>query len=88
MEAFELQPAGVDLDLEVLEVALQRFPLLAGGTPSETAASLGTGFLFKDGMGGIDASLERVSRSEGSAFTEKAWLLSITASLRPNRRSR
>ena len=64
------------------------FPLLAGGTPSETAASLGTGFVFKDGMGGIDASLERVWRSESSDFTEKAWLLSVTASLRPNRRSR
>ena len=67
--------------------------LLASGCagpprPSETAASLGTGFLFKDGMGGLDASLERVWRSESTDFTEQAWLLSVTASLRPNRRSR
>jgi hypothetical protein len=64
------------------------FPLLAGGHPSETSASIGTGMTFREGMGGLDASLERVWRSEGSAFQERSWLFSLTATLRPNRRSR
>jgi hypothetical protein len=64
------------------------FPLLAGGHPKETAASIGTGMTFREGMGGLDASFERVWRSEGSAFQERAWLFSLTATLRPNRRTR
>jgi len=64
------------------------FPLLSGGRPSETSAALGTGMTFKEGMGGIDASLERVWRAEGSDFSERSWLFSLTATLRPNRRSR
>ncbi len=64
------------------------FPLLSGGHPSENSVSLGTGMTFREGMGGIDASLERVWRSEGSDFSERAWLFSLTATLRPNRRSR
>jgi hypothetical protein len=64
------------------------FPLVAGGHPSETSASLGTGVTFREGMGGLDASVEHVWRSEGSAFKERAWLFSLTATLRPNRRTR
>jgi hypothetical protein len=43
---------------------------------------------FREGMGGLDASVEHVWRSEGSAFKERAWLFSLTATLRPNRRTR
>lgn len=64
------------------------FPLITGEHPSETSASLGTGMTFREGMGGIDLSLERVWRKEGSSFSERAWLFSLTASLRPNRRTR
>lgn len=64
------------------------FPLTPGDAPSETSASLGTGITFRDGMGGIDLALERVWRGDDSDFTERAWLVSFTATLRPNRRSR
>jgi hypothetical protein len=64
------------------------FPLVVGNDPKETVASVGTGFLFAKGQGGADLSLERVWRSDGGAFSEHAWLLSLTATLRPNRRTR
>ena len=64
------------------------FPATAGGEPSEHAVTLGTGLTVRDGMGAFDASLERVWRSEADDLNERAWLLTITASLRPNRRAR
>jgi hypothetical protein len=64
------------------------FPLAASEAPRETSVALGTGVTFRDGMGGIDAAFERVWRSEGTDFSERAWLFSLTATLRPNRRSR
>jgi long-subunit fatty acid transport protein len=81
------RPARYPIRFGVRHLTLP-FPLVTGGHPSETAASVGTGMTFRDGMGGLDASFERVWRSEGSAFTERAWLFSLTASLRPNRRTR
>jgi long-subunit fatty acid transport protein len=64
------------------------FPLVDGDDPTETVASLGTGFLFAQGMGGADLALERVWRSDGGDFRERGWLFTMTATLRPNRRSR
>jgi opacity protein-like surface antigen len=64
------------------------FPLVDGDDPTETIASVGTGFLFAQGMGGADLALERVWRGDGGDFSERGWLFTMTASLRPNRRSR
>ena len=68
--------------------ALLPFPLAAGHDPKETVASFGTAFLFAQGKGGADLTLERAWRSDGNGFTEHAWLFTLTATLRPNRRSR
>jgi hypothetical protein len=64
------------------------FPLQTGEMPVETNVALGTGFLFAQDMGGVDLALERVWRNEASAFEERAWLLTATATLRPGRRGR
>ena len=64
------------------------FPLVAGHDPKETVASLGTAFLFAQGKGGADLTLERAWRSDGNGYTEHAWLFTLTATLRPNLRSR
>lgn len=64
------------------------FPLTGSDQPKETLASLGTGILFAQGMGGADFSFERAWRSDGNKFSEHAWLFSVTASIRPNRRTR
>ncbi len=61
------------------------FPLESGEMPTETSASAGTGFLFGGGKGGADISLERVWRKEANSFEERAWLLTVTATLRPGR---
>ena len=82
-----LRPAHLPLRFGLRRTTLP-FPATSDGDPAETAATLGTGFSFRDGMGTIDGSLERVWRSEGSGLSEHAWLFTPTASLRPNRRSR
>ena len=82
-----LRPAHLPLRFGLRRTTLP-FPATAGGDPAETAATLGTGFSFRDGMGTLDASLERVWRSEGNDLAEHAWLFTVTASLRPNRRAR
>jgi hypothetical protein len=65
------------------------FPLETGEMPTETSLAFGTGFLFGRGdRGGADVTLERVWRAEGNSFEERAWLLTVTATLRPNGRSR
>lgn len=81
------QPSRLPLRFGVRHTTLP-FPAATGGDPAETAATLGTGFSFRDGMGALDASLERVWRSEGNGLAEHAWLFTLTASLRPNRRAR
>ena len=63
------------------------FPLTAGTDPKETVASFGSGFLFARGQGGADITVERAWRGDGT-FSEHAWMLSVTATLRPNRRQR
>lgn len=64
------------------------FPLLAGTTPQETVASLGSGFRFARGLGGADLTLERAWRGDGGDFSEHGWLVTLTASLRPSLRTR
>ncbi|MGH7590342.1 MAG: hypothetical protein ACREL2_02800, partial [Gemmatimonadales bacterium] len=59
------------------------FPFTVGDKPSEWALSVGTGKLFAKGMGGFDAALERVWRSEAGGFSEHAWLLTISVTVRP-----
>lgn len=59
------------------------FPFTAGDKPSEWALSVGTGKLFAKGLGGFDAALERVWRSEAGGFSERAWLLTIGVTVRP-----
>lgn len=81
------RPAHLPLRFGVRRTTLP-FPAASGGDPAETAATLGTGFSFRDGMGSLDGSLERVWRSEKGGLTEHAWLFTLTASLRPNRRAR
>lgn len=58
------------------------FLLVQGSQPRETAVSLGTGFRFAKGVGGLDFALERVRRTQGASYTEHAWLLSIGVALR------
>lgn len=64
------------------------FPLVAGTSPGETIASLGSGFLFARGLGGADLTLERAWRGDGGDFSERGWLVTFTASLRPSHRTR
>jgi long-subunit fatty acid transport protein len=64
------------------------FPLQTGEMPTETNLSFGTGFLFGKERGGADVTVERVWRAEANNFEERAWLLTVTATLRPNGRSR
>jgi len=61
------------------------FPLETGEMPTETNVSLGSGFLFGNGKGGADFTVERVWRQEVPSFEERAWLLTVTATLRPGR---
>jgi len=60
------------------------FPLETGEMPTETNLSFGTGFLFGREKGGADVTLERVWRNEANNFEERAWLITVTATLRPN----
>lgn len=79
------RPAHLPLRFGLRRTTLP-FPAAAGGDPAETAATLGTGVTFRDGMGALDLALERVWRSEGADLAERAWLISLTASLRQSRR--
>lgn len=81
------RPARLPLRFGLRHTTLP-FPAAAGGDPAETAATLGSGFSFRDGLGALDASLERVWRSEQGGLAEQAWLFTLTASIRPNRRTR
>lgn len=58
------------------------FLLQQGSQPRELGVAIGTGLRFANGVGGLDLSVERVHRSEGSEFSENAWHLSIGVSLR------
>jgi hypothetical protein len=51
--------------------------------PSEVALTIGSGARFARDRGGIDFSLERVWRSDGTGRSESAWLLFGGVSIRP-----
>ena len=60
-------------------------PFLLESTPQpkETAISFGTGRRFAADRGGFDIALQRVWRSQGSGYTESAWIVTIGLSVRP-----
>lgn len=76
------RPANKPLRLGVRYAEL---PFLLGttGQPSEFAVSAGTGFRFARDLGGIDLSLERVRRTQGSTYTETGWHITLGISVRP-----
>ncbi len=59
------------------------FPVRAGHQPHELGLAVGTGFRFIRGQGGFDLSVERLWRSDGTGYTERATILSFGFSLRP-----
>jgi len=63
-------------------------PFLLADTdqPSEWGVSIGSGLRFRPGtdsrdVGGIDVALERIQRSQGSNYSESAWILSVGLSI-------
>lgn len=58
------------------------FPLEIGSQPREWAVSLGTGLDLANHRGGLDLALERVSRQEGSRYSERAWQLTVGVTVR------
>jgi hypothetical protein len=59
------------------------FLLASDPQPSEISFSIGTGRRFAADRGGFDIALQRVSRSQGSSYTETAWLVTVGLSVRP-----
>jgi hypothetical protein len=59
------------------------FPLVIGDRPHEMRVSAGTGLRFGQERGGIDLTVEHVWRSEGNAYSEKAFVIGVGISLRP-----
>jgi hypothetical protein len=59
------------------------FPLTPGEQGHEFGISAGTGIRFAQQRAGIDVSLEHQWRSEGSAYSERAFILSVGVSVRP-----
>lgn len=59
------------------------FPVTSGDRPTEFGVSVGSGFRFRGDRGGVDVSVERIHRSQGSAFTENATILTIGVTIRP-----
>ena len=58
------------------------FLLATEGQPSEWGVSVGTGMRFRPNSeardaGGLDLTLERIQRKQGSAYTESAFVLSV-----------
>jgi hypothetical protein len=74
-------PSRLPLRLGVRHATLP-FLLVSGSQPSEFDLSIGTGFRFAADRGGFDLALERVRRSQGSAYTESGWQVSIGISVR------
>lgn len=58
------------------------FPLQAGGQPNELGVSIGSGFRFTQGRGGVDIAVERITRDQG-VFSERATVLTVGLSIRP-----
>jgi hypothetical protein len=59
------------------------FPVVAGQKPKEFSVSAGTGTRFAADRAGIDLSLERAWRSEGSPYKERAFSIVFGLSIRP-----
>lgn len=59
------------------------FLLTSAPQPREYGFSLGTGRRFAADRGGFDVAVEHVSRSQGTGYTEQAWLVTIGLSVRP-----
>ncbi|MGH7561975.1 MAG: hypothetical protein ACRENB_13275 [Gemmatimonadales bacterium] len=59
------------------------FPLQRGQEVVETGVSLGTGFRFVADRAGLDLALERVWRSGGEGFSERATMLHLGVTVRP-----
>jgi hypothetical protein len=59
------------------------FPLRTGDNPSETGVSVGTSFRFVADRAGLDLALQRIWRTAGAGFKERATLLTIGVSVRP-----
>jgi hypothetical protein len=66
-----------------LHYATLPFLLIGDPQPSETSISIGTGRRFAADRGGFDIALQRVMRSQGSSYTESAWLITVGLSVRP-----
>lgn len=75
------RPEHLPLRLGVRHAQLP-FLLAEGSQPRELTISAGTGFRFARDLGGVDLALERVTRSQGSLYTESAWQLSVGVALR------
>lgn len=58
------------------------FPIVPGEQPGEFTVAAGTGRRFAADRGGVDVALQRVWRSAGE-YTEGAWLLGVSVSVRP-----
>jgi hypothetical protein len=59
------------------------FPLVAGEQAHEFGISAGSGIRFAQQRGGVDLTLEHVWRSEGTAYSERGFILSVGISVRP-----
>lgn len=53
-----------------------------GSQPRELGLAIGTALRFAGDLGGIDLTLERVHRSQGSDYSENGWQLAVGVSLR------
>lgn len=72
-----------------LGVRYAQLPFLVGegGQPREIGFSAGTGIRFARNQAGLDVAVERMRRTQGSAFTETAWVLSIGVSMQTGGRT-
>lgn len=59
------------------------FPIVTGQKPKEFSISAGSGLRFAQDRAGIDLALEHAWRSEGSAYKERAFMLTFGLSIRP-----
>jgi hypothetical protein len=59
------------------------FPITPGEQPHELGIALGTGTRFAQQRAGIDLTVERVWRSAGTDYSERAWLVAVGVSVRP-----
>lgn len=59
------------------------FLLDTSGQPKEIGVSIGSGVRFARDLGGIDVALERMKRTQGSAYSETGWHVTIGISVRP-----